>query len=147
MKRSPYPDIDGEGGVSSGEPYMIEQLNSLSAPTLQFSNNGGSSSFSVYDSLIQLDSWQNIVGTYNYATGNLSIYQNGKIVQSVIGSSLTRYASNLYIGYFPASSNYFDGQIADVQVYNNVLTPAQISQLYNAGMPPMRSISVPFGVT
>ena len=137
--------VFGEGGVSSGEPYMIEQ-GTPTAPKLQFSNDGGASS-TVYDSLIQLNNWQNIVGTYDYATGNISIYQNGKLVQSSITSPIARYASNLYLGYFPASNLYFYGQIADVQIYNAVLTSSQVGQLYNAGMPPMQTVSVPLGVT
>jgi hypothetical protein len=45
----------------------------------------------------------------------------------------------------PYSGNYFNGTIADVQVYNAALNSQQVSQLYNSGLPISQSINIPLG--
>jgi hypothetical protein len=42
-------------------------------------------------------------------------------------------------------SYYFNGLIADVQVYNSVLTQQQILQLYGQGLPIQNRINVSIG--
>lgn len=91
---------------------------------------------------------------------NDSIYVNGvkQPTFQCIGSSGTASAfvptsasspstSELVIGEYQNNAGaYFGGQIADFQVYNSMLTPSQIQQLYSAGIPPSASITVPLSI-
>ncbi|MEM3860789.1 MAG: LamG-like jellyroll fold domain-containing protein, partial [Candidatus Micrarchaeaceae archaeon] len=111
--------VFGQADLGNGYPYMIEQ-GTATLPVLQFSNNGGGAS-SVY-APISLDSLQNIVGSYNYTTGTISIYVNGRLVQSASSSPLARGSSQIYVGYFPnhagGVTGYFNGTISNIQIYN-----------------------------
>ncbi|MGC8537477.1 MAG: LamG domain-containing protein [Candidatus Micrarchaeia archaeon] len=78
--------------------------------------------------------WYFIVGTYNGRS--LDLYVNGSL-NSHYGS-----AGNASISYYETiggcldcgSSYYMNGLIADLQMYNTALTPAQIERLYLEGM-------------
>ncbi|MDE1823116.1 MAG: hypothetical protein KGH50_02210, partial [Candidatus Micrarchaeota archaeon] len=50
--------------------------------------------------------------------------------------SQTRSSSSglVYLGYDVSTGNYWDGSIADVQVYNSSLSAGQVRQLYQGGM-------------
>ena len=121
--------VFGESSINTGAPYMIEQ-GSPSSPILQFSNTGGGVS-SVYAPIL-INTWQNVVGTYNYATGVIAIYVNGKLVQSATSSPLIRYSVPIYVGDF--SSAYFNGRISNVQIYNTSLSQSEITTLYQEGI-------------
>jgi hypothetical protein len=94
------------------------------------------------------NSWYMLAGSYNgqdvsiYVDGVLanSIAQQGSVqdpgMQTVIGS----YESAPYSDY------YFNGTIADVQLYSTALTTQQIGQLYDSGAPLYSSASVPMGL-
>jgi RHS repeat-associated protein len=76
--------------------------------------------------------WTHLVGTYTAATGALQLYVNG--VAQGTATDTTPFASNgpLDIGHgfnAGAASYYFGGEISNVQVYNRVLTTAEIGTL------------------
>ncbi|MEM4839660.1 MAG: LamG domain-containing protein [Candidatus Micrarchaeaceae archaeon] len=123
--------VFGEANSGNGYPYMIEQ-GSPTAPLLQFSNQGGGPS-SAYSS-IDLGVWQNIVGVYNYTGGVISLYVDGKLVQSSTSSPLARGSGSIYVGYFPSSNLYFNGNIANVQMYDYPLSVNDIQALYQEGI-------------
>ena len=51
----------------------------------------------------------------------------------------------MVIGGATGSSSDFYGQIADVQVYNSVLTSAQALQIYQQGVSPQSSVTLSMG--
>jgi chitodextrinase len=73
--------------------------------------------------------WKHIVQTYD-GTNN-RIYVDGVLVASGTGS-LTNTSSNLLIGSWNGSSEFFNGKIDEVRVYNGALTSAEVSTLYNS---------------
>ncbi len=93
--------------------------------------------------------WYMLAGTYNGIA--VSIYLNGVPVNTVTASGSPSANSNpTVIGaseISPYSTKYFNGTIADVQVYNSGLNASQIYRLYNAGAPPSASISIPLGAS
>lgn len=83
--------------------------------------------------------WHQVVLQYSAATGN-RIYVDG--VLSAYGDaafSAFNWKTRLEIGWANRGA-YFNGQIDDVAVWNEALTPAQISGLY-AGTSPVMSLS------
>ncbi|HXA44249.1 MAG TPA: LamG-like jellyroll fold domain-containing protein, partial [Candidatus Angelobacter sp.] len=74
--------------------------------------------------------WHHVAATWNMTSGALAVYVNG--VLDVTGSGPTgprTSPSSLCIGRTPQDPQYFPGSIADVRLYNSVLTASQISTL------------------
>jgi hypothetical protein len=89
--------------------------------------------------------WYNFVGLFG--SSSCSIFINGANVSSGPCSSLP-ISAGLVVGNGATSSGSplnFNGQIADVQLYNGLLTPAQIAQLYQQGLPPQYSVGLSAG--
>jgi hypothetical protein len=84
-------------------------------------------------------SWYNVTGIWIYGTNTMLCYVNG-ILQSTTGT-VTFSQSTLAagtasdrnrIGAEGASSTLFPGNIAQTQIYNRALSPAEIQQNFNA---------------
>jgi hypothetical protein len=91
----------------------------------------------------------NLVETFN-TFGTWTIYLNGVNVSSgyTTNSASAKIAGSsdyLLVGGGTAASSYFYGQIADLQVYNSVLTPAQARQIYQQGMTQQSSVTLSGG--
>ncbi|MCL5262305.1 MAG: LamG domain-containing protein [Candidatus Marsarchaeota archaeon] len=77
------------------------------------------------------NTWYDVVMTRNQS-GITSFYVNG--VKIPFTTSLTPKTPNdTYIG-SDTGVRYFDGSIADVQIYNTTLSPSEISTLYREGI-------------
>ena len=96
------------------------------------SNNDGSG----YD-----DGWQHFVITFHIADGAYSIrlYRNGSLVQNTNGSSgqsdWSGEPASAYIGAQGGTSAFIDGYIDQLAFYNVELTAANITAMYNSGVP------------
>ncbi len=92
-----------------------------------------------------LNKWSFLTATYNGAVVNL--YVNGVQTASYSESATLVTSNSLYFGYTPGSDIpplYFGGNMANVQVYNSVLSQQQISQLYQEGIsgPPVGNMAL-----
>ncbi len=81
-----------------------------------------------------LNAWTHLVGVYNAATGTARIYVNGALAGTgtVPAASWTA-TGPVSIGrtkWNGTSSDWFEGDISDVQAWNYALTPSQITALY-----------------
>jgi hypothetical protein len=82
------------------------------------------------------NSWYNIVSTFNGST--ISYYRNSVLIQSTnIVGSVTTTSEPLTIGANPESlgstfSDFFNGKIAQTQIYNRALSSQEVLQNYNA---------------
>ena len=81
----------------------------------------------------QQDIWVNYAFTYDGST--ILTYKNGIYLNSYsLSSPLQYYDQGFHIGNY--SSNYnFKGSLADARVYNRVLSPAEITRLYESYKP------------
>ena len=82
--------------------------------------------------------WTFLAGTYDAGTGTVQLYVNGSSSGTTTGADTTPFAASgpLLIGaskYNGAAADFFDGQIADVQVYPRALTASDVSALYGLG--------------
>lgn len=81
-------------------------------------------------------SWFNVVATYD--NSNIRFYRNGNLIQTVpITGSVTTTSEPLIVGSNPRSggtlfSDYLNGLISVVQIYNRALTQEEVLQNYNA---------------
>ena len=73
----------------------------------------------------------------------LTIYVNGVLDNS--GTACTTNPSAITIGEYSGGGEFFDGQIADIQIYNTSLSAAQIQQLYQEGLPTYKRLTLSLG--
>ena len=84
------------------------------------------------------NAWYQIAGTYT--SGNYTVYLNGVQVlnQTTATGTIVQYTGTGGVGceigaIKNTAGRYFIGSIDDVRVYNRVLSPTEIQNLYNAG--------------
>jgi hypothetical protein len=85
-------------------------------------------------SVITTGTWINMVGTWTPSTSIL-LYQNGIQVASnttSIPASIINPSVVIEIGRRPGGPDYWDGNLAQVSIYNRALTASEIQQNFNA---------------
>lgn len=78
----------------------------------------------------QTNTWFNMVGVYDGT--NASMYINGALVSGPTAKTWNTVANTAQLGRQVYAGEYWNGRIANVQVYNRALTAAEISQNFNA---------------
>lgn len=82
--------------------------------------------------------WVHVCATWDGGTvdGSILLYHNGAPTGQIFyesGNSFNDSAINLKIGGNPSGVNPVSARMDDVRLYNRVLTPAEVKQLYNLG--------------
>jgi RHS repeat-associated protein len=88
-------------------------------------------------SAAQAGTWTHLVGTFDASTGTMTLYVNG-VQSGTTATDTTPFAANgpLAIGQDQWAGNltdWFDGEISNVQAYSRVLSAPEITALYSAG--------------
>ncbi|WP_051366930.1 LamG-like jellyroll fold domain-containing protein [Hamadaea tsunoensis] len=81
-------------------------------------------------------SWQHLVGEYDSTAGTLALFVNGAAAGSVAFTTPWQAAGAFTVGRAKvngAAAQYFNGQIANVQVYQRKLSGTEVAGLYAAG--------------
>ena len=83
---------------------------------------------------VTLNTWHFIAGTQD-ASNNVKIYLDGQLVNSqAFGGAIVQTSAPLVIGEWPDGSTYwFHGYIDEPRIYNRVLTPGEIYELFEGG--------------
>ena len=155
-------DIQNNGGClwgynygdASGAGYYF-WLNS-GALTIAVGKNGltsGFGNFKILSSELPAGIWQNIVvvfdGTLASGDNRIKVYRNGNLSGGTYSNSSNFPATlpdgngannrNVYSGQLEfgnGSFSYsFNGQISNAAIWNTDLTPAQVTEIYNSGVP------------
>ena len=86
---------------------------------------------------ISTGTWYQIVGEYSKSTpsNNIVLFVNGiQRAQVSYSNTLTLDTNQYYIGSYHGSNYYFNGLIANVQIYNTSLDANQVQALYQKGI-------------
>lgn len=129
-------NIGGSQGLVGWGNYGVDnQVNALRLDNDNLLNYWWADDLNVAAGLSN-DTWYCVAATYNSGSNTRSIYLNGTLVGSdnPIGTHAVPNADNLTIG-VTNTSEYFDGLIQNVNIYNVCLTPSQILQNYYALQP------------
>lgn len=92
--------------------------------------------------VLSLNTWKHVLVTWSgsLTATNARMYVDGVEVPSYAattngaGTRVDDSASNLYIGNENTGARTFDGKLDDVRVYNKVLSAAEITAVYRAGL-------------
>jgi len=74
--------------------------------------------------------WTHLVATAGGS--NQTLYQDGSQIGSNSDAASLSYTGGIVFGQY-AGSNYLDGQLDDLRVYDKALTSTEVSNLYNTG--------------
>lgn len=91
---------------------------------------------------VNRNSWNFMAGILN---GNkISLFLNGLWMNGTLTGTANIQPGNIIIGSNESSTGggFFNGSIADVQVYNTTLTPQQVLQLYEQGLPLTNRVNI-----
>jgi hypothetical protein len=80
---------------------------------------------------VKIGVWQHIAASYDGT--NYAVYFNGKVVASGTSSQSFSFTNQIIGAAFTGTFN-FAGSIADVQIYNRVVTPAEMLAIYEAAL-------------
>ena len=114
--------------------YGLEAAGSGNANKLSFWVGDGTDFVEVRSGALSANTWYHVVAT-NDGT-NSKIYLNGALVATAAQGSPTGPTASLGIGIQPTlseSTRWFPGMIDEVAIWNDALTAAEISTLYNSG--------------
>ncbi len=124
-----YANASSSGNIiSSGSAAFW-----LSGGQLSTFNNGGSV---IQDPLVfPLNQWVHVAVTFNSATSVSGLYKNGVLVNSGISNS--GYTNDaIAIGqYGPSSSNFFQGSMDEVRIWDVARTTCEINTFMNCEIP------------
>ncbi|MCH7938800.1 MAG: fibronectin type III domain-containing protein [Candidatus Marinimicrobia bacterium] len=123
-----------DGG--SQRSYLIATDN-LSGSTYQIAwelfESDGSGFYMVHTTTLNVNSWYFVAGTFD---GILSeLYFEGVLVHdsTMVSPPRRNGTAPLQFGKYNLNSNYWDGAIDDVRIYNRALSAAEIDSLYQLG--------------
>lgn len=120
----------------AGNQLYFSRGDGCSGGTNTFVDPGSGST--IYSNIAD-GAWYHLTAMYNSTTTNLEMYINGSFYASVTGAGGTCLNNQwgLEIGFQRNPSNLasgirgLGGKVDDIQIYGNVLTPAQITTIYN----------------
>jgi hypothetical protein len=78
----------------------------------------------------QANTWFHMVGVYDGT--NASMYINGRLVSGPTAKTWNTVSNNAQLGRQVNTGEYWNGNIAQVSIYNRALSAAEIRQLFNA---------------
>ena len=115
-----YGREDYFGGANNGTSlkWRITNAASVVSSTIIYAN---------------VNEWHYYVGTYDNTT--VRVYKDGQLFDSIThsgGGQLKTMSNSTTIGLSPGTSEYLDGRLAQVSIYNKALTASEIQQNFNA---------------
>ena len=96
----------------------------------------GNSKDSLDSGAILLNQWSHIAATWNQST--MSLYVNGSLadtMNTVNATGTFTNTNNIFIAKRDSSAGFFPGSISNPSIWNTALTSAQVTEIYNQGLP------------
>ncbi len=123
--------------VSKGkdEAYQLRKAGSVSPDSFRLNiitTEGSDSIDSNYK--VEANKWIHVVATYSSVTGEMKLYVNGDIDKTEThsnGGLIEINSKNLRIGNRGDDSQYWDGKMDNVRIYNRALSAQEVEDLYN----------------
>lgn len=116
--------------------YMLQMGTGANVNKIQMIvGNGSAYTGAPLSSSLSAGVWYHVTGTAS-ANGTVKTYVNGISQGSTaLSGSIASSTANVNIGRYPGNSQYFNGYIDQVRVFNYERTPAQVMWDYNRGNP------------
>ena len=96
---------------------------------------GGVGGYTYGDDEVFVNKWHNFALTWNNSTEIVRMFLDGKVQGGNITGRTRQSGTQLYLGEYRSSSYGFLGYIADLRMYDRVLSDAEVKQNYDALAP------------
>ena len=103
----------------NGNKYVVYANNSITSDSYTYSSNNLNEYY---------------LTTISYNSTNVLIYVNGILKDTFNFGGDFSDTNDLYLGSYGGASDYFDGSIADVRIYDRALSEAEITTLYEGSL-------------
>ena len=139
-----YNEIVSKGTLTDANYVLNLNYDEL---YFSFANNNIWNDHVTTNANLQTGRWYHVAATFNSQTGNVSLYVNGNLTYTSYEND-TMYSNDipLRIGN-SAYGDYFDGYIDEIRIYRRVLSPEQISAIYQNKTNTIVSQETVFGET
>ena len=96
-----------------------------------FQTNSASSGYHLSTTLINDGEWHFFAVTWENSSDNLKIYIDGSLenTQTIAGDSVKNTDTKLAIGAYSNETNFFNGNVANVAIWNRALHPDEINSI------------------
>lgn len=126
-----------QGNADADSPFYFGYARGSNKVFMHTTSNVGGevSAFSDADTITN-NTWFHVVGTFNNETGDVKIYVNGILNDTTSGSTgglVNPNAKGMLIGARADGSNFFNGWIDELGMWNSVLSQADVTSLYDSG--------------
>jgi len=111
-------------GSNNNWYFGMSQANSATAPAYDLVTDP--------EGPVRYGAWQHITATYNKTTGTMALYVDGNPSGTKAHTTAWNATGKFQIGDYlnnNAHTGYFNGEVADAQVWNQTLTPNQVAKL------------------
>jgi len=135
---SQRPLIEFSGGTTGVHMWTSVTFGGAVGPANLYVNlgdtSGASHIISSAPGIMTANSWQHVALTYDRTTGVAMLYRNGAVVaQQNLGIFPPLTSTDLYIGRRPGTGFFYLGQIDELDLFNRVLSAAEIQAIVDAG--------------
>jgi hypothetical protein len=130
--------VSVDGSNVSGFFLQMGDVGSLGGNKFAFSvtdsdSTASASTRAVSTTITQANVWYHVVGVHDRTNGALRLYVNGNMEATVAISSGWAAQGNVIVGAgkWGSRSDYFNGTIDEVRIYNKALNAAEVANLVN----------------
>lgn len=118
---------------AQGDDTSFLHLGYTNGTNMRFSFNatGSDNELNYTDTGGSLDEWAHWAATYDATTNQAKLFKDGVVVGIQTFANDFDGSGNLTLGYSGLSSQYFDGNLNDVRIWNTVRTDDEIASNYN----------------
>jgi len=122
---------NGAGIVDAETPGIANDFGtSLTGSKLAFGTGGDVTIFSNSD--VNTGQWVHVAATRNQPTGEMKLYINGVLEASTLASTAGLYSPwAIAIGRMLTSASYYNGDLDEVRIWNNVRTQCEVQSYMN----------------
>ena len=115
----------------NGQGWLLRQQDGSGTATFTLRGTSGDDD-PVGATKVDDGSWHNVVGVFDSHAGKRYVYVDGKLDSNIDDSGMiAATAEPVIIGRTPASwANYFNGEMAQVRIYNYPLASLEVAELY-----------------
>jgi hypothetical protein len=122
----------GDGNSNTFEMYVMQRTTTY----IRYELTNGFNPKSICDTNIAtpINQFTHIIITWNSATSNMSIYENGDLrCNKTFTNAAPGIATNSYIGQWQGGNSLTAGYIDELGIWNRTLNSTEIYSLYNSG--------------
>ena len=131
VKNVSLQGIMGRWKPVTGERDFGSRVNSNGLLRTSFFNTSGADKSSDTNYTVLKDNWF-FLTVVNNGTEVLT-YVDGNLVGNITSDINSNSTDSFQIGRFVGGSNYFNGNIDEVRIYNQTLSESEITEIYNSG--------------